>query len=106
VPLDERLASRVLAKFRSTAGEGEEACTGLTGYVGRAEPRVASQHAMLFDVAVGSSTEQLQQMRRSAFTNSIYLGAREDGGPQWGKISRPPRVPVMAGLAETGQPLG
>ena len=55
MPLDERLASRVLAKFRSTAGEGEEACTGLTGYVGRAEPRVASQHAMLFDVAVGST---------------------------------------------------
>ena len=80
--LAHRRRSTLTVNFRSDAARGP--CTGLTGYVGRAEPRVASQHAMLFDVAVGSSTEQLQQMRRSAFTNSIYLGAREDGGPQWG----------------------
>ncbi|MCK1739345.1 hypothetical protein IVA80_00265 [Bradyrhizobium sp. 139] len=50
VPLDERLASRVLADPQQEKVRRHR--TGLTGYVGRAEPRVASQHAMLFDVAV------------------------------------------------------
>ena len=34
-------------------------------------------------------------------THRLYLGE----GQLWGKIARPPRVPAMAGLAETGQPL-